>query len=284
MSKKFKPTVKNIALLLLAVCIAAFVMVYTQNRLELGRMYDEAQKMHRDGHFQQAVDLFKKIAIKYENTSLSREALFKTAEIYHFNMMNHRLAINTLVELESDKDISSELLFKTRLLLAKIYSSETGDNEEALALLNKASKMNLEKEDEKTLQKVSAQICQNLGDHKKAIKHYSSALELAEDREESVEIKLHLVSEYTALFERKKAEKILRELLSIKELKPERKTRVAWLLFMNLDEQDKFREALKVINMMLSNDPDNETLLKERKRIREEIEFIRKTKNKLWWQ
>ncbi|MBN2134893.1 MAG: hypothetical protein JW737_04110 [Acidobacteria bacterium] len=283
MKSDFIITKKRIIPVIVVLIILAYLAVLYLNKVDQDNMFDEALRLQNLQRWQEAAELYKQISIKYYGSSRALEADFRSAEIYYYNLGSRRLAEIELEKLIKEK-LDSELKVKTTLLLARIYSDDPEQLEDALELLKRCRHEELSTKEKKLIDIESAEIYRKMGNFTETAKLYEVHRDDLQTPQEKIEILMQLSSAYTSCFERKKAEKIYRELLATKELDDAKRTRVEWLLFSNLDEQDKLAEALEIINNMINKEPSNLTYKAERKRIQEEIEFIRKTRNKEWWQ
>jgi len=271
---------KIAALFLLAVSLGLFVVLYSGKK-ELNSMFSEAADEYKLRNYQKAVDVYKQINVRYHGSAEAEEAALRAAEIYYFNINNHRLSIQLLERLIAGGEYA-EYVLKAKILLARIYSEETGQLEDALLLLREANRMEIAVNYRHEIFLLCAKICSSMGYFKRASGYYNDAIKLIKNPSKLIDAKIHLAAAYTAMFERKKAEKVFRELLTMKELTDSQRSRIELQLFQNLDEQDRFEDALEIINVVISRDPTNEFLLRERKRIREEIQFIKEAKTHRW--
>jgi tetratricopeptide (TPR) repeat protein len=284
MLKNFKLTPKRILLISCATVLLALFSVYSYDRIDQRNLVEEGLRQQKLGNFQASIDIFKKIAVKYKGSDDAYEALFSAAEIYHFNIYNHRLAIDILEKLIKEEDIPLSVNIKSKILLADIYSEQSDEYDAALKLLKEAGREEITREERKRIFLISAEICLKKRDYEKAVEYFNSALRKTSDAKERLDLLIKLASSYTVIFEREKEEEVLRQVLDTPELEDERRMRIEMLLFQNLDEQDKLDDALALINSMIEKDPQNPLLRRERKRVQEALQFEHKTKNKLWWQ
>jgi tetratricopeptide (TPR) repeat protein len=272
---KIKVTPLRIAGAFALLVLAAFLAMMLANKHEIDSLYSEGLRQQQLKNYQLAVDIFKQIGIRYWGVRKAEKALLRAAEIYYYDINNFRLARDILENL-IPRSKYPEYLVQEKILLAGIYSDKMNKLEEAFNLLNQAEELDVSETDKLNILLTDAKICQKMESYEKATGYYLSALSLCQEPECIINVRIKLAASYTSFFERTKAEKIFRELLVMPELKDDQRTRIEWQLFQNLDEQDRYEEAMKIINIMLTHDPGNETLLMERKRVKEEIDFFQR--------
>jgi len=272
---KIKVTPLRIAGAFALLILAAFLVMLLANKREIDNLYSEGLRQQQLKNHQQAVDIFKLIGVRFWGARKAEKALLRAAEIYYYDINNFRLARDILENLIPRSEYP-EYEAQEKILLAGIYTDKMNELEKAFNLLNQAAELDVSKEDKLNILLTDAKICQKMESYEKAAGYYREALSVCGDPRCIIDIKIKLAAAYTSFFDRTKAEKIFRELLAIPELKDDQRARIEWQLFQNLDEQDRYEDAMKIINIMLAHDPGNETLLTERKRVKEEIDFFQR--------
>jgi tetratricopeptide (TPR) repeat protein len=271
-----KVTPLRIAGAFVLLILTAFLTMLLANKHEIDNLYSEGLRQQQLKNYQQAVDIFKQIGIRFWGVRKAEKALLRAAEIYYYDINNFRLARDILENL-IPRSKYPEYIIQEKILLAGIYTDKMNKLEEAFSLLNQAEELDVSKEDKLNILLTDAKICRKMENYEKATGYYIQALLLCREPECIIDVKIKLAAAYTSFFERIEAEKIFRELLGMPELKDDQRRRIEWQLFQNLDEQDRYEDAIKIIDLMLSHDPGNETLLTERKRVKDAIDFFQRT-------
>jgi tetratricopeptide (TPR) repeat protein len=262
----------RVVVVFVALMAAAFLAMLLTNKHEIDTLYSEGLRQQQLKNYQQAVDIFKQIGLRFWGAKKAEKALLRAAEIYYYDINNFRLAKDILEDL-IPRSKYPECLIREKILLAGIYTDQLNKTDEAFRLLRESEKLDISDEDKLNILLTNAKICQKLENYEQVTKYYAEALKLCAEPRCVIDVKLRLASAYTSVFDRASAEKVFRELLTMPELSEEQRTRIDWQLFQNLDEQDRYQDAMKVIDRMLNRDPGNETLLSERKRLKEEVDF-----------
>lgn len=269
---KIKVTLLRIVGALVCLIAFAFISMLLMNKQEIDSLFNEGLRQQQLKNYQQAVDIFKTIGVRFWGTRKAEKSMLLAAEIYYYDINNYRLAKDILESLIK-KSRYSEFEAREKILLANIYTEKMNKLEEAFNLLNQAAELDVSKEEKLNILLTDAQICQKLENYDKAAEYYNDALAVCSEARSIIDVKIKLAAVYTSSFDRAGAEKIFRELLAMPELSEDQISRISWQLFQNLDEQDRYQEALQIIDRMLNHDPNNETLQAERKRVKEEVDF-----------
>lgn len=269
---RIKVTLRRAILAFILLLAAAFIAMLLANKHEIDELYSEGLRQQQLKNYQQAVDIFKQIGLRFWGVKKAEKALLRAAEIYYYDINNFRLAQDILEDL-IPRSKYAECLIREKILLAGIYTDQLNKTNEAFRLLQESEKLDISDEDKLNILLTNAKICQKLENYEQVTKYYTEALDLCAEPRCVIDVKLRLAAAYTSIFDRANAEKVFRELLTMPGLSEEQRSRIDWQLFQNLDEQDRYQDALKIIDRMLNRDPGNETLLSERKRLKEEVDF-----------
>lgn len=269
---RIKITPLRIVIAFAVLMITAFIAMLLANKQEMDTLYTEALKQYQLKNYQRAVDIFKVIGLRFWGAEKAEKSLLRAAEIYYYDINNFRLAKDILEDLIPRSEFA-DCLVKEKILLAGIYTDKLDKINEAFDLLKESEKLDISSEDKRNILLANASICQKLDKYEKATEYYLEALKLCADARSVIDVKFRLAASYTSSFDRINAEKIFRDLLSMRELNEDQRTRIEWQLFQNLDEQDRYEDALEIIEGMLGRDPGNENLLAEKKRVKEEVDF-----------
>ena len=262
----------KIVLAFIVLMTAAFIAMLLTNKHEIDTLYSEGLRQQQLKNYQQAVDIFKQIGVRFWGAKKAEKALLRAAEIYYYDINNFRLAKDILEDI-IPRSKYPECLIREKILLAGIYTDKLNKTDEAFQLLRESEKIDISDEDKLNILLTNAKICQKLDNYDQVTKYYAQALKLCAEPRCVIDVKLRLAAAYTSNFDPMNAEKIFRELLTMPELNEDQRTRIDWQLFQNLDEQGRYQDALNIIDRMLSRDSGNETLLSERKRVKEEVDF-----------
>lgn len=242
-SRKYEAGLSFTCLLLLT---AYFLLLTSSCDDAPKRLFNDAERDLLDGRYQQAVDKYNQILLKYPRSGYADEALYKLGETYLLNLDNIQIALEYFSELIS-KGKRGKASYKSQQYIAQIYNEHLKNYDRAIVEYHKLTS-DFKKWGNTDVNQYNIAMCYfKKGDYEQAATEFKVFLESYPNSELSPDV-LYQLSNCKYLI-RKYNEAIAGYKKLIRTYPASRYVADAkYGIGICLEEQERLREALSVYN------------------------------------
>ncbi len=265
-SKKFRLLVSGLLFLLILVVGGLILYVSNLDRI-LEEDYARAETMVEKGEYEEAVDLFRRIFERHPRFHLASQSIFQAGEILNLYLKQYHEALLAYLHVEKDYP-ESEWAAKAQMHVAEIYKYRLRDYGRAIIAYQKVIDAGNGNGDEVQYEIADAYF--RLENYEQARIEFESLGKNFADSSLLAEVNYRIAIAWSLDGELLEAEKNFRRTMEEFPESPYARE-AAFGLASVLEEQEKLREALKILEDLDGTYSNPEVLAKKTEQVRERI-------------